>query len=261
MAKYMVNRGIVMKQRFLFCVALCAAPVGAHADPTQALSWQFQLTPYIWMSGLSGDVGTLPNGSPIEVDLSFRDVLEDLDIAGMVYGSARNDRWAVFLDATHVSSSATEALGGIVLDSVRVESDTTTFALAVGRTFVQADQMSATAYVGARAWWLDSATELRGVGGAVSRQTSSASWVDPLIGVTGQLQPNDRWSLTGALEVGGFGVGADFEWSALAAATYSVSDWFGVSFGWRHLEVDYSSGDTLFDIRQSGPLLGATFVF
>lgn len=241
--------------------AVCMAASGVLAEPKQASDWQFQLTPYIWMSGLEGDVGTLPNGSPIEVDLSFRDVLEDLDIAGMLFGSARNDQWALFLDVTYVSSSATERLGGVLFDSARVESDTTTFALAVGRTFARTDQMSATAYVGARAWWLDNTVELRGVGGNVRRQSTSDSWVDPLIGLTGQFQPNDKWSLTGALEVGGFGVGADHEWSALATATYRVSDRFGVSFGWRHLEVDYSSGDTLFDIRQSGPLLGATFVF
>lgn len=242
-------------------IILCLTAVGAQAQSEQMSDWRFQLTPYVWMSGLQGDVGRLPNGAPIEVDLSFQDVLEDLDIAGMLYGSARSGDWALFLDATYVSSSSTEALGGVLFDSARVESDTTTLALAVGRSFARSESMSATAYVGARAWWLDTTTELRAVGGGVSRESSSESWVDPLIGITGQYIPNENWALTGALEIGGFGVGADFGWSALAAATYKVSDQFGVSFGWRHLEVDYDTGGTLYDVRQTGPLLGATFVF
>ena len=250
-----------MKLTTCSCLAFCVAATGALAQQSSASDWRFQVSPYIWMTGLSGDVGRLPDGTPIDVDLSFGDVLEDLDLAGMLYGSARNDLWAVYLDFTYVSTSSTEALGGVLFDEAAVESDTTTFGLALGRTFARTERMSATAYVGARAWWIENSFELRGVGGGVSRQTSSESWVDPLIGVTGVFQPNDRWSLTGALDVSGFGVGADSGFSVLAAATYQVSDWFGVSFGWRHLEVDYDSGDTLFDIRQSGPVLGATFAF
>ncbi|MEM8569967.1 MAG: hypothetical protein AAGG56_03565 [Pseudomonadota bacterium] len=213
------------------------------------------------MTGLQGDVGRLPDGSPVDVDLSFQDVLEDLDAAGMIYASATNDPWVSYVDFTHTRSSSTEALGGILLDEANVESETTTLALAVGRAFARTDRMTATAYVGARAWWIDNTFELRGVGGGSSRQSSSESWVDPLVGVTGQFEPTERWTLSGALEVGGFGIGADSEFSALAAATYEVTEWFGISFGWRHLQVDYDSGDTLYDVRQSGPLLGATFVF
>lgn len=250
-----------MKTTILSCVVLSISASGVAAETEGASDWRFQLTPYVWMSGLQGDVGRLANGAPIEVDLSFQDVLEDLDIAGMLYGSARSGDWALFLDATYVSSSSTEALGGILFDSAKVESDTTTLALAVGRVFARSEGMSATAYVGARAWWLDNTIEVRAAGGGVSRESSSESWVDPLIGVTGQYMPNETWTLTGALEIGGFGVGADFGWSALAAATYKVSDQFGVSVGWRHLEVDYDTGGTLYDVRQTGPLLGATFVF
>ncbi len=242
-------------------IALCVAAGSVRADSRAGSDWQFQLTPYVWMTGLKGDVGRLPSGTPIGVDLSFRDVLGDVDIAGMLYGSARRGDWAFFLDATFANLSSTETLGGVLFDSAAVESQSTTFAFAVGRTIARSERGSTTAYVGARAWWLDNTIELRGTGSGTSRQTVSESWVDPLIGVTGQFQANDRWSMTGALEVGGFGVGADSEWSALLVATYSVSDRFALSFGWRHLEVDYDSADTLFDARQSGPLLGATIVF
>lgn len=253
--------GIGMKFAIVFCCVLFVTAVGARAQQGQVSDWQVKVTPYIWMTGLTGDVGRLPDGSPIDVDLSFQDVLEDLDIAGMVYGSVSNDLWAVYLDLTYVSTSARESLGGILFDEARVESDTATLGLAVGRTFIKTDRVSATAYIGGRAWWIRNKFELRGVNGGSIRETSSESWIDPLIGVATQLELNERWSLTGALDVSGFGVGADSGFSALVGATYQVRDKIGVTFGWRHLEVDYDSDGTLYDVRQSGPILGATFVF
>ena len=250
-----------MRLAILSCLALCAASANAQAQGELTAGWSYQLTPYLWMTGLKGDVGTLPSGEPASIDLSFRDILDNLETSGMLFASARNGPWTILLDLNHTQLSTTEPLGGLVFSDAQIESTTTAFALAAGRTLAETDQMSATAYVGARAWWIENTTELRTVAGGSRRQTDSDSWVDPLIGVTGQFTPNDRWVLTSALEYGGFGVGADHEWSAWASATYRFSERFGVSFGWRYLEVDYRSGDTVFDVRQSGPLLGATFLF
>ena len=99
------------------------------------------------------------------------------------------------------------------------------------------------------------------VGGGSADRTEKTDWVDPLVGVAGRCQASDRWPLFGAIEVGGSGVGADSEWSVLAGATYDVTDGFGVSAGWRHLEVDHDGNDVLFDLSQSGPVIGATFRF
>ena len=239
--------------------ALSAGAVGAQAQ--HAGGWSFEVTPYAWMAGLSGNVGTIPGLPPVEVDLSFGDILDDLDIAGMLFASARNGPWVLYLDTSYVRTSSTESLDGAVFDSVKVTSRTTTLALAVGRTIAETPRGSVDAYVGARAWWLENTFDLRAVGGGSADRTEKADWIDPLIGVAGRYQASDRWSLFGALEVGGFGVGADNEWSLLAGATYQVTDGFGISAGWRHLEVDYDGDDALFDVSQSGPVIGATFRF
>jgi len=47
----------------------------------------------------------------------------------------------------------------------------------------------------------------------------------------------------------------------LAGARYEFSDLWGVSFGWRHLEVDYDKDGIVFDVTQTGPVIGATFRF
>ncbi|MCV2879363.1 hypothetical protein OE699_10890 [Sedimentimonas flavescens] len=250
-----------MRSSFIIYLTISAVSVAGAANAQSASDWQWQATPYAWMSGLKGNVGTVAGLPPTEVDIPFRDILDDLDFAGMFMASARNDPWVFYLDSTYVKTSTTEALGGVVFDSIGIRSKTTTFALAAGRTVASSPKGHLDAYVGARAWWLSNSFKLRGVNGGTTSQTEKASWVNPLIGVAGRYRADDRWTLFGALEVGGFGVGADSEWSVLAGATYSVSDSFGVSMGWRHMEVDYDKGGVLFDVEQSGPVLGATFRF
>lgn len=43
--------------------------------------WTFTVAPYLWATGLEGEVATLPSAAPAEIDLSFSDVLEDLDLS------------------------------------------------------------------------------------------------------------------------------------------------------------------------------------
>ena len=251
-----------MKRLSSFALAAGMACMGSTVAQAQSVSgWEFQVTPYAWMAGLNGRVGTVPGLPPVDVDLSFSEILEDLDIAGMAMASARSGPWVIFLDANYVRSSSTEQLGGVAFDSVKLTSRTTTLAFAVGRTLSATPMGSVDAYVGARAWWLENTFDFRGAGGGQSDRTLKANWVDPLVGVAGRYSISDRWTLFGALEAGGFGVGADSEWSLLAGATYRFSDSFGVNVGWRHLEVDYDEDDALFDVSQSGPVIGATFNF
>lgn len=238
----------------------------AVAVPAAAQSaWEFEVTPYAWLSGIDGDIGTLPvNGVPPQsVSLSFGDVLDDLDFAGMLFASARRDPWVFYLDMTYVKTTSKDSIAPVV-DSLEVTSSTTTLALGAGRTLSSAERHRVDAYVGARAWWLENDFEAKiapTYGGGKRRASNDANWVDPLIGIAGTYAASDRWTLFGNAEVGGFGMGADNEWSVMAGATYRFTDRFGVSMAYRALAVDYSKDDMTYDVIQSGPVLGATFRF
>ena len=249
-----------MRLRIVACAALTALACGP-IQAQEAREWEMQITPYAWISGLSGHLGAIPGLPASGVDLSFGDILDDLDVAGMLMASARNGPWVIYLDTTYVRTSSSEELGGVVFDRVEIESETTNFALAVGRTITQTPQSSVDAYFGARAWWLKNTFDLRGVGGGKSSRSERANWIDPLVGIAVRHSASERWDLFGNAEVGGFGVGADLEWSVMAGATYSITEAFGVSVGWRYLAVDYDKGGIVYDVNQSGPVLGATFRF
>lgn len=250
-----------MKKTILLATVAAVHFLSLPVHAQDASDWEFQVTPYAWLSGLSGRLGTFSGAPPVDVDFSASDILDNLDFGGMVLASARNGPWVVYFDLTHVQLSTTESLNGVAFDSADVESETTTLALALGRTVLETSQASIDVYGGARAWWLDNTFTLNAVGGGSSRVRETENWVSPLIGAAALYTVSDKWSLFGSLEIGGFGVGAESEWSVLVGAIYQVSDRFAASFGWRHLDVDYDSNGILYDVEQSGPVLGATFRF
>lgn len=242
-----------------------ALAVGVAGTGVQAQSaWEFSVTPYGWLAGLDGDLGALPGFPSQDVSLSFGDILDDLDYGVFLFASARNGPWALFLDGSAVQTTSTEQIGGAAVDSIEVQSRTSNLAFALGRSVASSETHNIEAYVGLRAWWLDNEFTVNtqpGTGLGTVRAGSDANWVDPLVGLAGQYAASDRWMLFGSAEIGGFGVGADLEWSLTAGAIYSVNDLFGLTFGWRYLAVDYDNDGIVFDVSQSGPLIGATFRF
>lgn len=89
----------------------------------------------------------------------------------------------------------------------------------------------------------------------------TAEFVDPIIAVRGSAPLSDRWSVLGYADVGGFGVGSELTWQAAVTANYQATENLFLSFGYRHLHVDYRDGGTVFDGAMSGPLIGATWQF
>ena len=69
--------------------------ISVQNAPAADDGWEFTLSPYAWAAGLNGSVGI---GNVVsEVDLSFGDILENLDIGAMLHFEARKGRWAFFV--------------------------------------------------------------------------------------------------------------------------------------------------------------------
>ena len=47
----------------------------------------------------------------------------------------------------------------------------------------------------------------------------------------------------------------------MAGATYALTDTIGIAGAWRMLSVDYEQDGIVYDVRQTGPILGLTFRF
>jgi hypothetical protein len=240
---------------FLVFLSLISNPASAEEG-----EWSFTLAPYAWMSGISGDVATLPPLPPSSIDESFSDILDDLEGAFFVYGEARKDRFFIMTDLvyTNVSSSDSYGSGGFL--NVDLDQENFLLGAAAGYAVIKEPDYSLDLFGGARYWSIDSDLTLTG---PVARRSVSHSedWLDPIVGARFAVPLSEDWYFQLSTTVGGFGVGADLEWDLFSTVRYRLNDWAWVGFGYRYLSVDYDHGGFLYDVDQQGPVLGAAFRF
>lgn len=251
----MSHRSCVLKS--LVC---CAAMLGVDAavageEAISADAWRFQVTPYVWMAGLDGSVRPFRGAPTANVSKSFSDILQDLDVAFFLAGTARKGNLVLHADLSHASTSNSASLPlGL---SARAEVRQTSMTLTGGYNWQLGQQSSLDLLGGARLWNINAKVNIANLASARSRTT----FVDPVVAVRWRYDFAPRWSSLAYVDAGGFGVGSDFTWQLLGTINYQVRDNFYLSLGYRHLHVDYRSGGTRLDFGQGGPLIGATFQF
>jgi opacity protein-like surface antigen len=246
-------------------LVLGAGAATAQTTAAQAGGWQYELTPYIWAAGMKGDVqsGALPK---ISTDVSFSDVLDVLDFGLMGAFEARKDRWGLLFDAIYMklsmggtaSRTGPGPIGATLTANANLEMEQTMLAAAASYRAVEGrspvDVIGGLRYVKLEAN-ADINASFFALTGTVSR-SGDKDWVDPYIGARVQHPLADRWSVIGYADVGGFGVGSDFTWQALAGVNYDFSKTVSGKLGYRYLSVDYDKSGFLYDMDSYGLYAG-----
>ena len=249
-----------------------AADVSADAAPEAtppASEWTFSVAPYLWGAGLEGDIG-LFGREPINVDLSFGDIFDNLRFGGMVVAELHNGTWGVFGDLVYVNieadGSITGEVGGVpVTLSGGVTTSSLTATLMGEYRALATSEATVDLMAGARIWSVDNDIEVALSAGDVPLAAFSgndgSTWLDPIVGVKARYDFNSSWYLTGWGMIGGFGAGSDITWDVLGGVGYQWSDRFSIVAGYRALAVDYEDDGFVYDVIQQGPILGAVIRF
>ena len=247
-------------------LGICTAgTVQAQATAASGPGWSFDFTPYLWGAGMDGKVqaGQLPSTS---VDMSFSDIVENLDAGLMGAFEARSGRWGLLLDATYMklegSGTATRTgagpIGATASANADLEIKQTTFAAAV--TY-RAKEGRAPLDVVAGMRYLEIEASAR-IDASFFAQTRSVdagakkSWGDPYIGLRLQQPLDERWTLLSYVDIGGFGVASDFTWQALLGVNYDFSKSIAGKAGYRMMGVDYDKDGFAYDMTYSGLYFG-----
>jgi opacity protein-like surface antigen len=232
-----------------------------------ASDWTFTGAAYLWAAGISGESGVF-GFPPQEVDLSFGDLLKDLDFAFMGLGEARNGRFVMGMDLTYTKVGASvdnprSEENEVILDGVDV--DTTSWMVTgyAGYSIIQNDEFHLDLIGGARYWSVDTDFTLDTIDPAFDGRTfnDGASWIDPLAGVKMRFDLTDDVFVSSWGMIGGFGVGSDLMWDVMAGAGYSFTEHFDVFAGYRAVSVDYSDDGFVYDMVQQGPVMAGVFRF
>ncbi|WP_162798106.1 hypothetical protein SuNHUV7_23880 (plasmid) [Pseudoseohaeicola sp. NH-UV-7] len=255
--------------RSIITVALVgsSAPWGAalaqdgRVSTMSGSDWTFTAAPYVWGTGLDGDIGLF--GFPAQdVDISFGDVLDNLDMAFMGVFTARNGPYSFGVDLVYSKLGTNIGTpNGIAASDIDVDATTFWGTFYGGYQIVDEPTASVDVIGGIRVWSVEN--DFRFNGGALAGTSASDGddWIDPVIGLQFRKDLSENFYVSGWGMVGGFGVSSDLVWDALGVVGYEVSDVTSIIVGYRASGVDYSSGGFSYDTVQQGPIVGAAFRF
>jgi hypothetical protein len=231
--------------------------------PAKSSLWEFVIEPYGWMTGLDGTAGVL--GRTLNVDVPFHDVLSHLDWAAYLTGEVRHGRWGIIFDGyiaqlSDVADPSAPTVVNVdgVLKQALVEVDLA-YRLAEGpRGYVDA-------YVGGRYNRInvDITTVLTTalVPVLVTASSDTKQWADPLIGVRGQYNFNEKWFTRGRLDIGGFNLVSNVTFQGSVSAGYNFNAHLFAELGYRYLLTEYESGGFSYNLAASGMFIGLGIKF
>lgn len=256
-----------MRVPWLVLAAFVAAAPAAAADlpPPEPVSpeafesrWSAAFGIYGWAAGINGDVGVAGRG-PFPVDLSFTDVLGNLDVALMAAGEVRFDRFGVFADLFYTRLSAEEdVLRGLA--RIGVTNDLLA-ATAMGQVrVVEQGGSSLDLMAGGRVWSVGGELDVTLPRRRLERDKTE-TWVDPMIGAKARVQGDWPVYATGWAMIGGFGAGAELDWDLLAAVGYEINNHVSILAGYRAVGIDYENDGFVFDTVLSGPVISGVIRF
>ncbi len=227
--------------------------------------WTFSGAIYGWMPSIHGQTTT---GK--DVDVSFSDIVNNLDFTFMGGLSARKDKLSLLVDVIYMnledSSNSTLFQGDLFklsLTNVQLESWVVTPMVAYN--VLETDRLKLDLLAGARYLYLKAEPDFQEQGPLMTRHFSpsgSTDFWDGIVGLIGNVKLNEKWYLPYQGDIGGGDT--DLTWQVFGGVGYKFDN-FDLVAGYRHLQWDFDSsdkgGELLNDLYISGPMVGLRYTF
>lgn len=235
------------------------APAPMITPPAKSSEWEFSGALYAPLMGLEGDIGA--GGIVSTVDLSFGDILKELDGGLTAAFEARRNRWSITGDFIWLKLSAS---GQPTANSyLGFRQEEIIASLTLGYELYGGESSTLDLLAGGAVTSIDVDLELFTPRLPVATRTASGSqeWIDPFVGLRLRHRLSDRWSLWVRGDYGGFDVSSDEYWHLIAGVSYRISDRVSIALAYRMIGVDYQQGGFTYDTEMAGPNLGLVFKF
>lgn len=255
----------------VFIFSPFAPAVATEEKPGSQSGWEFQAAPYLWAIALNGDATV--KGQEADVEVSFSDIWDELNIALMLEYEARKGHWGLWGNTIYANLGKSNA----DVDGIKIEPTAKVLWQGAGGFYrlgtwdlaessgKNTPSVTVDTYLGVRYTYLDLSLDIKGF----DNVDGDKHWVEPLAGVRTQWALSEKWAINLAGDIGGVAFGSDFAWDAFGLVGYRFNlfgeDNARAFAGYRALSQDYTdgSGDDKFkwDVTLYGPVLGLVINF
>ena len=217
--------------------------------------WQFDGNVYLWGAEIQAD---LPGGG--DIDISFSDIVDNLDMAFMGGLGARKDKLRLFTDIIYMKLEDDDIDAPYVPSAIDIGVTLEAWIVqpTAAYTVYQKPEYNIELLGGVRYLWLDVDLDISLAGGPSGSGSDDGSNWDGIVGVQGNMSLTDKWGAVAYLD---YGTGdSDYTYQALAGLNYQYDSVTG-TFGYRHLRWEFEDDTPLENLRVSGPYAGVKFNF
>lgn len=246
-----------------FSTALAVTVVAIiTAGAAKAQDYQNSLTLYGLVPWVDTEV-TGSGGNSAESSVTPGDIIDALDFGFMAAGESRFGKFSFLYDAVYADLGENGTLGGPFAGAAKVDVKILLASAALGYVLHEENGTMVQGYGGIRVVDVKTDARLAGGGsvGAGFDARVNETWVDPMIGLRGRVEINEKVSLGGFASIGGFGVGSDISFDIFGGVDYAFSDRFSANAGFRYMSFDYDADNAELDLEMYGPVVGITIKF
>ena len=229
---------------------------GYAQDAKTNPDWSFQITPYVWLVGIGGDV-TTPGGRSASFDQSIGDVLSSLNGALMLVGEVRYQRWYLLADFDYAHLSTDHSASIPILGQPSLTTTQYMGTLDAGYRFIDSNALKLDGFVGVRVMSISNTLSFSNIAQSAS---GGDTWADPLAAVRAILPIGSGFFANAYGDVGG-GPDGDLSWQIYGGLGYNFNPNIAAFAGYRYLSTNHDVNNFNFDMSQQGPIIGATFRF
>jgi hypothetical protein len=241
----------------------------SSATAAESTAWKFNVAPYLWAINMNGTVQTGPVRA--HVDDSFQELLQHLNIGGMLFLEANRGKFGIFGNAVY-SVVSTDGKDGPLKSTSKnkfgIFSGGVSYAVHQFCFSSACDQNSLTVepYAGFRYTLNDTTVTLQDLPIVNLRSSNNQKWTDPIVGARLRYLMTKAWSLTLAGDIGGTNAKTQHSYNVIGLLGYKPqSTWknTNIYLGYRVLDQYYKNGQGekyfLWNMKISGPVLGINF--
>lgn len=228
--------------------AAAAVPQQAAASPEP----RFQVTPYLFWSGIKGSVGSA--STVVDVDAGITDIFDELNFGfAMTFEAKLRGRWRFLADFNYTNVSDDNVPAVVPIDSIQSTSKTLIFDPEIGYEIWANEDASLDVVGGVRYWNIDNEIEFR-IGAQRPTVSSKPDWLDLVGGLRGKVTLSPRFYLTGKADLGG--LGSDSTYQLFGGAGITLTPRLAAVVGYRYLNVNYKDDNVVFDVGLHGFVTG-----